>query len=486
MAKDNLKSQTASGLKWSLLGNYGAQIIGFVSSIVLARLLSPEDFGLVGMALTLINILRILVTLGMNEAIIQNKNISTTTASSVFYFNLGTGIVVGGLIALSAPLVAQFYGIDKLAMLVRLSALIYVLSSLNVVQRALLNKTLKFKKLTTISLIAQFGASAVAIAMALSGFGYESLMAQYVLSSILNTVLLWRASTWKPTREFKWSEIQRLWSFAIYSFIGTSLNKAITEVYNIVIAKVFSPNILGFYSRADSFSKLIVQNSAITFRTVLFPVLSKLQDQPERFKSTYIRTYHMVIAVSVYLTAVALISGETVIIALFGEKWRESVHIFQFLMFRGISLPQSSIAITGILAAGKAKENFNFGHVRRTIGLLPLITLYWGDLQLFMTATICTQIVGMVLNAYVNWKVLNVGLRQQLVPMLSLVAFSGALWFALNNWLVMQNNLVETAVHTLIFSSLYLGAFFTFAPTAARDAFGQVKAFVLRRLKRAQ
>ena len=188
----NKKAKTSikSGFKWSLIGNYSAQAIGFVVSVFLARILTPEDFGIVGMSLAFIHMLKILMTFGFNEALIQSDNTSKLTFSSVFYINVFVGVVVSVLLIISAPYIADFYNRQVLKGLIRILSIIYLLESLNMVQTTILKKSLDFKILTFRSLISQFIAGIGAIVLALNGFGLYALVAQHIFASLFKTLLL--------------------------------------------------------------------------------------------------------------------------------------------------------------------------------------------------------------------------------------------------------------------------------------------------------
>ena len=190
MIEKKVKTSIKSGFKWSLIGNYSAQVIGFVVSIFLARILTPEDFGIVGMSLAFIHMLKILMTFGFNEALIQNDTTSKLTFSSVFYINVFVGVVVSTLLIISAPYIADFYNRKVLKGLIRILSIIYLLESLNMVQTTILKKSLDFKILTFRSLISQSIAGIGAIVLALNGFGLYALVAQHIFASLFKNIIL--------------------------------------------------------------------------------------------------------------------------------------------------------------------------------------------------------------------------------------------------------------------------------------------------------
>ena len=206
----SFKGKISQGVKWSFIGTYGGQIVGFLISIFLARLLSPEDFGIVGMSLSVIQILKVAMSLGFSDALIQKKENSHRAYSTVFIINLSLGILITFLIYFSAPLIAQFYGRAELISIVKFLSVIYLLESLSVVQVAILKKELNFKSLSIRSLVAQLISGTLATVLAFLGYGIYALIVHHIVINTLRTMLLWRMSNWRPKLEFSWEESRRL------------------------------------------------------------------------------------------------------------------------------------------------------------------------------------------------------------------------------------------------------------------------------------
>lgn len=475
-----VKTSIKSGFKWSLIGNYSAQAIGFVVSVFLARILTPEDFGIVGMSLAFIHMLKILMTFGFNEALIQSDTTSKLTFSSVFYINVFVGVVVSILLIISAPYIADFYNRQVLKGLIRILSIIYLLESLNMVQTTILKKSLDFKILTFRSIISQSIAGIGAIVLALNGFGLYALVAQHIFASLFKTLLLWKISDWKPSLEFSLSEVKKLSSFALYSFFGQFLGKIIKEVNTLFIAKVFSPSILGFYSRADSFSNLIAQNSSNSLRQVMFSSLSLLQKDDLKFNKMYSRVYSLVITTSFFLSSLAFITGEFLITNIYGEKWIPSIVIFKILMIKGIVLPHTGIIVTAILSKGYAKQNFQFGNIKKLINIIPLLTLYFKDLNIFLYAVLFTQISSIFVNMFISFKVLKVSYFEQMKPLLMNFIFSLTMLLGLPMFVKFESNFIEVFIQAL----LYIGFFALFTFLLNKEVMIEIKQILYRNKKK--
>lgn len=462
MSSDNLGERARTGFKWSLIGNYGGQVIGFAVSVVLARLLSPEDFGIVGMSLAVIEMLKIGMSLGLNEALVQKKDISNLTYSSVFFVNIAIGILVTlGLLA-TAPLIANYYGRVELKNLVRILSIIYLLESFNVVQNASLRRTMDFKLLAVRGLSAQILAGVIAMAVAFAGYGLYALVVQHIVMSAAKTVLIWRISSWRPKWEFSWRQVKDLWGFAMYSFFGSALQRMILSIETFVYAKVFSPLQLGYYSRAQSFSNLLAQNSSNSIRAIMFPALSRMQHDSERFNRNFLRTYGLVSSVSVIIAAFAFINGEVLVVGIFGEKWQPVVPIFLWLTYRIVSIAMNGIIITTLLAKGFAKQNFYYAMVKRTLGFIPLIVMTQGDLLLFLQCLMAVDIVNVLLSNYATHSLLKLPFWKLIQPLLLNIGYSVMLILIIQHFIQFDIALIQALVTSFLYLLGLAISFLTF------------------------
>jgi len=454
----SFKGKISQGVKWSFIGTYGGQIVGFLISIFLARLLSPEDFGIVGMSLSVIQILKVAMSLGFSDALIQKKENSHRAYSTVFIINLSLGILITFLIYFSAPLIAQFYGRAELISIVKLLSVIYLLESLSVVQVAILKKELNFKSLSIRSLVAQLLSGTLATVLAFLGYGIYALVVHHIVINTLRTMLLWRMSNWRPKLEFSWEEARNLWGFASYSFSSIAVNKIFNASQSLIIGKVFNAEILGYFARAQSFSQLIVQNSSNSLRTLLFPALSSIQDDQERFLRGYLIVSEIVAILSVVLCSLSIINAEVLVIGLFGAKWAPVVPIFMWLMIKSIVVPNNGVIITTILAKGYAKENFNYVVIKQIIGMLPVIYLLFGDLDSFLHSLVAAGIIILAVSYFSAYKLLQISFWEQLKPLLILVGISAMILFLLQNYLTLENSVLNALVKSAIYV-LCMGGF---------------------------
>lgn len=451
-----LRSRTANALGWDLVGNYGGQITGFIISIFLARLLSPQDFGLVGMSMVFIAVLQVFKDFGFASALIQNKENTSLTYSSVFYINLLAGTLLTILLYFVAPLIGRFYDNQAVILIVQLLSITFFINSFNIVQSTILRKSLDFKKLTMRDLISQISAGVVAVILAFQGVGVYALVIQQILAAIIRTILLWKLTAWYPKWEFSFTEVKKLTGFSVYVFAAQSVNQIIREVDTLVIGKLFSPATLGYFSRANSLNTLINKNSSGTLTKVFFPVLSSIQDDEQRFEKIFLKVIHIVSVISVFLTGLFFLIGEELIIGLFGKKWEPSILIFKILIIKGFTYPISSMIVNAFLAKGKSKQNFHYGNIRKIMQLTPMIVAFIYGFIPFLYAMLTVSILAWLVNMYFTTRSLNVPFYAQIKAVLPILIFTALLVSILEFFMPQKFSYLWALVKLVTFSSLYL------------------------------
>ncbi|MEO5571582.1 MAG: lipopolysaccharide biosynthesis protein [Bacteroidia bacterium] len=408
-----LKRKAQRAIIWDLAGTFSQHGIGFIISIFLARLLQPAEFGLVGMALVIINLLQIFSDLGFASALIQNKNNTSLTYSSVFYINIAFGAFLVLIFQLGAPLIGSFYHNDKVTEIIRWLSLSIFISSLNIVQRTILARNINFKTLTIRQIISQCIGGVFGIYLAFMKWGVFALVAQNLIATFVDVLILWRVADWYPKLEFSWKEVKKLTSFSSYSFMSQLLNRFFSRLDVLVVGKLFSPTILGYYSRADSVNALVTKYSSSSITKVFYPILSKVQDDDVQYKMILFKLLHFIAFISFMLTGIMVFAGPDIIICLFGKKWEPSVLIFQVLALKSFVLPINSIIVSAFLAKGKSKENFWYGNVRRLIVLPAFGVAYFLGFNTFLWAVVIIAYINWLFNNFVVTRHLNISFKKQ-------------------------------------------------------------------------
>jgi len=405
-----LKKKSAIAFAWDMGGTLINQGSSFIISIFLARLLEPAEFGLVGMAMVFISISQVFIDVGFASALIQNKDNTKLTYSSVFYLNLAAGILLTTIFYFAAPLIGNFYENTNITELVRWLSLVFVFNSLNVVQAAILQRELNFKVLTIRSSVSAIAGGGVGVACAFSGLGVYSLVAQSLTGALLGTVLLWTTSNWKPDFKFSWKELKKLTGFSSYVFASSFFATIFQRLDILLIGKLFSPAILGFYTRAVSLKDMVTRYSSSSLTKVFYPVLSSVQDDTQEFHRIYLKVVSVITFLSFGITGVLYILGNDIILILFGGKWLPSVAIFQVLIIGACNHPINSMMVNAFMGKGKSKENFWIGMFRKSVRVIPFAIAYFYGLYEFTVAVVVVSYFLTIFNVFflAKWVQLDV------------------------------------------------------------------------------
>ena len=330
---ESLKNKTVKGTLWSLLERFSVQGIMFIVMIIMARILTPEDYGLVAELTIFIAVAQSLVDSGFSQALIRKQDRSPIDNSTVFFFNIVIGFALYGLFFISAPAIANFYGQPELIPLTRVIALSLVINSLVVVQRALLTVAIDFKTQAKASLTAAIISGVIGIIMAYTGFGYWSIVWFQLANYGVSMVMLWILSNWRPTLEYSWKSFRELFSFGSKLALSGIINTVYNNVYLIVIGKIFKASDLGFYTRAHQFSDFPSSNLTNIIQRVTYPVLCSIQDEDERLRYIYRRFLKMsafvIFPLMLGLSAIA----HPLVLVLLKSQWEFTAVLLQIICF---------------------------------------------------------------------------------------------------------------------------------------------------------
>jgi len=394
----SLKQKSALALGWDLGGTLANNLSGFIISIFLARLLTPEEFGLVGMAMVFITVSQVFIDVGFASALIQNQNTTKLSYSSIFWLNLSLGLLLSVLFFFLAPIAGDFYNNQEITSLVRWLSLIFVFNSCDIVQMAILRQKLDFKTLSVRKIIANLVGGVAGVIFALLGFGIYSLVIQQLIAALLGTVLLWSTSDWRPDFRFSFAEVRKFTGYSTYVFFDRFFSAISQRLDIIVIGKVLSPATLGFYTRAVSLQNQVTTYSSSSISKVFFPVLSKLQDEHLEFSRIYFKVISLVSFISFGLTGLLYIIGQDIIILLFGKKWIPSITIFQILILSACNYPLNSMMINAFMSKGRSKQNFYIGLFRKSIRLIPLYLAYSQGIIAFCIGMVTVSYLLTIMN----------------------------------------------------------------------------------------
>jgi O-antigen/teichoic acid export membrane protein len=425
-----LKSRTLHALSWSAVQEFSQRGLQFVISIVLARLLLPEQFGLIAMLTVFIAVSQALLDSGFGAALIQKKNPTELDKCSVFYLNVFMSFALAGLLCLVAPWIAHFYRQPQLTDLTRALSLLIIINGFVAVQNALVIRSLNFRRQTVIITSGTLLGGLVGLVMAWRGYGVWSLVAQQLISTSLRGWLYWAMSDWRPKLMFSFQSLHTMFGFGSRMAASSVLNTVFDNLYSLVIGKLFSAASLGFYSRAQTLKAVPAQSLGMVVARVTLPVFSKLQDEPERFR----RGLRQALTTAAFLQFPIMIGlaaiAEPLVLVLLTEKWAPCIPYLQVLSFVGLWFPLHSLNLNALVARGRSDLFFRLEVVKKVLIVLNiLITYRWG-----VFAMVCGQsingLLGYFINSYYSRSQLGYSTWQQVKDMSPYLGAAGVMGLA--------------------------------------------------------
>lgn len=435
-----LKTKTIRGFIWSFIDLISKQGIQLLIQIILARLLLPEHFGVIGMITIFIAVSTAFVESGLDQSLIREKNPTDQDYSSVFYFNLIVSIFIYLLLFFLAPLISDFFNEDKLINVLRVVMLIVVINAFSIIQRVMLIRRLDFKTQTKISVISVFTSGFIAIILAYIGFGVWALVAQQLIMKLVEMILLILSNHWVPKLTFSTESMKKHFNFGYKLLISGLIDKIFKNIYFVIIGKLFIVTELGYYTNATKIRDTISNSLTSAVQKVTYPVLSQIQSDSDRLAANYKRliktTGYIFFPLMLGIFAIA----PNLIPLLLGEKWIPSVPYFQLLLVAGMLYPIHAINLN-ILKVKNRSDLFLLLEIIKKILLSILITLAVVlDLGIegLIYAAIINSVFSLIINTYYSAKEINYSFIRQLKDLLPFIIMSSimaGLIVNINSWL---------------------------------------------------
>ena len=414
MHQESLKNKTIKGVGWSAADALLGQGVTFIVGLVLARLLSPDEYGLIGICLIFTTVLNGIVDSGFSNALIRKKDVTDEDYNTMFTTNMAISIVLYVLLFISAPFVSDFFHRVELTALVRVTGLILFFNALSITQVTILTKNIDFKTKTKASLVSAIISGVIGIAMAFMGYGVWSLVAQQLSKQLLYTLCLWVLNKWWPKFTFYKDSFSYMWGFGWKLLASGILNNVWNQLYQVVIGRCYTSSTLGHYTRANEYASIFSSNLTSIVQRVSYPVLAEIQDDKERM----VLGYRKVIKVTMFVTAVCMISlgavSEPLIYTLIGTKWHEAATYLPLICISMSLYPLHAINLNILQVLGRSDIFLYLEILKKIVGIVPIVIGIFCGIYYMLLASILTGVISLYLNTWYTGKTLNYSFWKQL------------------------------------------------------------------------
>lgn len=463
----SLKKQAISGIFWTFLQQFSNRIITFLVSIILARLLLPEEFGLIAMISVFYSIARILIESGLTQSIIRSEDVDEEEYSTVFYFNFFVSIIVYFLLFQSAPLVSSFYNQNQLTNIIRAYGVILVINSLSSIQFTKLSKSMNFKTQIIVAVPSMIIGSLVGIYLAYHKFGVWSLVYAEIVKASLTTLQVFWYSKWVPLLKFNYFKLKKHLKFGLNMMFSYLLDVVYKNIYVIFIGKFYSSEQLGYYSRADLLKQLPVANLVFALNKVTLPLFSSINNDAEKLKRAYQKIMSLITFVIAPLLVFMVVLAEPIIVLLFTEKWLPSVPYFQLLAFVGILQPIQSYNMNILLVKGESKLYLILEVSKKIIITISVLFTYQYGINTLIIFQIILSVLFFFMNSYFAGRLINYSTYYQikdLFPIVFMAFISGVILYYFDIYILNEyfNDFFRISSGMLLGFSIFLVPFIIF------------------------
>jgi O-antigen/teichoic acid export membrane protein len=435
MTNKNLKKKAVSGMIWTALQKYSTMLIQFISGIILARLLTPYDYGCIGMLMIFMVLAESFIDGGFGSALIQKKLPTQEDYSTIFFWNLGMAVLLYAVLYVSAPYIAQFYNIPLLRDVLRVQGIILFIYAFNIVQRNQLQKKMNFKVLSIVTILTSLTALTVTIVMAYHGFGVWALVAQYILTALIPALVFWFYVRWRPQLTFSWQSFRELFGFGFYMFLTNMLNQFGHQVQGLLIGRFYNAATMGYYSKANATERLASTSISKVMSQVTYPLYAEMQDDKTALGDMIKKITLTLSYITFPLMFILLLCAKPIFILLYTERWADSVPYFQVLCIAGLAYSLQSVNYQSVAAIGKSRTMFVWTFVKRAMGIIFVVA---GLLLDGMRGLLIGMVINTWFSYYINiWLVSrHIGYRWQrqlldLLPVLMASLSIAALSYAI-------------------------------------------------------
>lgn len=407
-----------SNFIWRFAERCGAQVVTLIVSIVLARILAPEDYGQIALITVFTTIMQVFVDSGLGTALIQKKDADDLDFSSVFYFNFVVCLILYAVMFVSAPLIAGFYNDGSLTPIIRVISLTIVISGVKGIQQSYVSRNMLFKRFFYATLGGTIFSAFLGIALAYAGFGVWAIVAQQLSNTTIDTLILWLTVKWRPKKMFSWNRLKGLLSYGWKLLLSALLDTGYNNIRSLVIGKMCSSADLAYYDQGKKFPNVIVTNINTSIDSVLLPTMSNAQDNPEHVKSMTRRS----IKTSTYIMAPMMMGlafcAEPIVRLVLTDKWLPCVPFLRIFCITYMFYPIHTANLNAIKAMGRSDYFLKLEIAKKVVGMILLLSTMWFGVMAMAYSLLVSSMTSMIINSWPNKELLGYSLKEQIADIL--------------------------------------------------------------------
>ena len=454
----DLKKKTKKGLYWTTFNQFADYGIQFVVGLVLARLLSPEDYGITAIPTVFISIASLLIDSGFSNAMVRKPELTENDLSTAFYYNIAVGLFCYFALFISAPWIASFYNVPVLDSIIKVTALNYLIGPFNTPQTIILKRRLDFKTPTKINVVSKTVMGISGIAMAYLGYGVWALVISNLFATITTLVLNFCIVHWVPKAGWSKDSFSYLFGYGSKLLLTFLIDRIYANITPLFIGKYYSPSQLGVYNRALHYAQMPSQQFTSVIQNVTFPVLSKLQDDDELLSRSYRKMLKAITFIVFPVMVLLAVLARPLVILLITDKWETCIPYLQVMCFWWIWAPIHSINLNLLMVKGRSDLFLRVEIIKKVIGLsIMVVTLPMG-IMYFLFGSIISSLISLVINTYYTGRLIKVGFFRQMgdiLPTIGLCLFIGAIVLGLTR--ILHNMYLQIVIGGFVGVVAYLG-----------------------------
>jgi teichuronic acid exporter len=447
----SLKSTAIKGVIWSAIDKFAVQFGQFIVGVVLARILLPEDFGLIGMLIIFISISQTFIESGLGMGLIQRQDRSDIDFSTLFVFNLAVSVFFYLVLFFSAPFISSFFEKSQLTDLIRIVGLILFINAFAIVQRTKLTIAIDFKSIAKSNVIGMITGGLCGVVAAINGYGVWSLVVQMLIGSFASAVSLWLLSNWIPSVAFSKKSFKSLFGYGSKLLMAGLYAQVLNNIYNICLGKFYPTATLGYYTRAKSFADISAGTIVSILQQATFPILTAVQHDKEKLVSIYSRMIRMSAFLIIPLMTLIALLAKPIVILLLTEKWISLIPLLQWIVFARIFLPMSSVNLNLLNAIGRSDLYLKVDLFKLPITLLVMLVTIPLGVKAIVIGHVVTSAIFFIINAYVPGKLYGYGPINQLKDMFPILIATMGMAFVV----FVMSSFVENLILQLFFGVIF-------------------------------